>query len=91
MNKDRRKALSALADELNGLHGKIDDIRSQAETLRDEEQDYFDAMPENLQQGDRGQTAEEAIGYIESAVNALDEALSQLNDASRELENAAGL
>jgi flagellar biosynthesis chaperone FliJ len=75
MNKERRKALSSMQAQLEGIKAEIADIRA-------EEQDYFDNMPESLQGGDKGQQAEAAIGL-------LDEAISQLEEASGNLESAS--
>lgn len=74
MNKARREAISKLID-------MIDEIRSDVAGLRDEEQDYFDNMPESLQGGDKGQAAEEAISALEDAYNSLDEVFNYLSSA----------
>jgi chromosome segregation ATPase len=46
MNKERRKALESLAAELTDLTGKMEEIKGQVESLRDEEQDYLDSIIE---------------------------------------------
>lgn len=72
MNQDRRKEI---ADALAKLMEAISII----ETAKDEEQEYFDNMPENLQQGERGQAAE-------SAAEALSEAYDSMESARESLE-----
>lgn len=42
-------------------------------TLRDEEQDYFDNMPESLQAGEKGEKAEAAINAMENVVGLLED------------------
>lgn len=79
MNKDRRKAIGAIAVQLDKLRSMIEDLKSDAESLRDEERDYFDNMPESLQQGDRGQAAE-------AAADALDEAVSELENIDSSID-----
>jgi septal ring factor EnvC (AmiA/AmiB activator) len=74
MNKKRREAIDDLVN-------KINEIKEAAESLRDEEQEAFDNMPESLQQGDKGQAMEEAISNLDDAVNALEEAISGLESA----------
>ena len=69
MNKQGRKTLDRLHDELSTLKGKFEDIKSELETLRDEEQDKYDNMPESLQSGDRGETLQATIDNLESAIN----------------------
>ena len=64
MNKDRRARIEKIKEALEDLRGQIEDLQS-------EERDAFDAMPESLQQSDRGQASEaaadEAITNLESA------------------------
>jgi hypothetical protein len=74
MNKARRDALTKIA-------ATIADIRSELESLRDEEQDYFDNMPESFQQGDKGQRAEAAVFSMEEAISQLEEAESGIESA----------
>lgn len=76
MNKQRRKEIDRIADELRNIHSLLED-------LQNEEQEYLDNMPENMQQGDRGQQAEEAISALEDAVSSIDEAISRLEDAQQ--------
>ncbi len=44
----------------------ITDAQSEAESLRDELQEWYDNLPESLHNGDKGQAIEEAISNIES-------------------------
>lgn len=75
MNKDRRKALEELSSRLGEIVGEL-------ESLRDEEQEYFDNMPESLQGGDRGSDAEQAIGSMETALDLLEEVAGHIDDAA---------
>ena len=54
MNKVRRKALSELKDQ-------IESLKSDLETLLEEEQEYLDNIPENMQSGERYETAEKTL------------------------------
>ena len=58
------------------------------EEAKDEEQDYFDNMPESFQNGDKGEAAEEAISYMEDSAQALDNAMDEIKaeDADLDLE-----
>lgn len=58
MNNERRKKLSDLSD-------KIEELKTEAENLLEEEQEYYDNMPENLQNSEKGEKSENAIGEIE--------------------------
>lgn len=71
MNNDRRKALQEIIDTLQ-------DAKMNLESLKDEEQDYYDNMPESLQGGEKGDRAEQAVSELEDAVNSIDEAMSSI-------------
>ena len=50
MNKPRRKQLMAISE-------RLDELKSDLESVRDDEQNAFDQMPESFQSGERGQKA----------------------------------
>lgn len=75
MNNERRKKIGLVKKLIQDANRLVDEIK-------DEEQDYFDNMPENLQGSDRGCAAEDAIDSLDAAMEALDEALSNLEDAA---------
>lgn len=66
MNKTRRKWLENIID-------KLDDIKSEIESIREEEQDAYDNIPENLNDSEMATTMEENLDN-------LDEVLSNLED-----------
>jgi uncharacterized coiled-coil DUF342 family protein len=89
VNKEQRKTLARLVDDADELRGKIDDLKAEIETVRDEEQDKFDNLPENFQDGDRGQRMQAAIDAMDEAIQALenidiDEITNALNTATEE-------
>ena len=67
MNKERRKRLAEAFE-------KIGEVKEIIESVKDEGQEAYDNLPENFQNGERG---EEMQGYIEM----LDEAYGYLDDA----------
>ena len=73
MNKLRRKELFEVINGLNTMQDK-DDLYSWILTLdniKDEEQDYYDNIPENLQYSQRAEDSEEAISNLEEALDLL--------------------
>ena len=75
MNKARRKELSDVIRGLNTMQDK-DDLYSWINTLdsiKDDEQDYYDNIPENLQYSQRAEDSEQAIEYMEEALDLLNE------------------
>jgi len=74
MNKTRR-------EQLTDIYTKLDDLKSDLSTLQEEEQDYYDNMPESLQSGEKGEAAEAASCNLEEAVSDIEEALSKIEEA----------
>lgn len=74
MNNNRRARIQALID-------KLEDIKEDIDFIKDEEQEYYDNMPESIQAGERGDKAQEAIDNLEST-------LDYLNDVTGFLEEA---
>lgn len=73
MNKSRRATLNMIANA-------IEELKAQLESVRDDEQDAFDNMPESLQESERGETMQEAIDNMEYAIDNLDDAIDNLNE-----------
>lgn len=76
MNKMRRKELTDLGRELLAYQDK-DDIYAVINTLeniRDDEESYYDNIPENLQSSQRAYDSESAIDNMNEALDFLDTA-----------------
>ena len=71
MNKDRR----ARIDELSV---NLEDIRAAIEMLRDEEQEAFENLPENIQDSERGELMDSAVSSLDEASSAIEEAMNAL-------------
>ena len=87
MNKERRAAIAALIktasavkEDLALLVGRIEDLKAEAEAIRDEEQEYFDNMPESFQSGEKGQAVEEKLSAMDDAISELDTMIDSLGD-----------
>lgn len=74
MNAARRKIIA----EASAL---LAQFKSLIETAASEERDYFDAMPENMQLGERGQKASDVA-------DDLDQLVSEIEDIDSRLETA---
>lgn len=85
MNKDRRSRLVKLAEQFETGLIEADDLKGELESIREEEDEYRENMPENMQQSERYYTSEEASDNINSAIDAIDD-LSDIEDAE-ELED----
>ena len=73
MNKERRKRIEAIMDALSQAYGEIEEIR-------DEEEDAYDNLPENFQEGSRGDAMQDAIDNMETALAAVEEAKDTLEE-----------
>lgn len=74
MNKHRRKELDEIITELENLKGRI-------ESASDEEREYYDNMPENLQDSEKGQAADMAADALMTAIDTCDEVISSIEEA----------
>lgn len=104
MNKGRRKQIAAALETIGGLIGTmeqassdIDGLESEIELIRDDESEYHENLPENMKDGDKGSTAEEALSNLDDAVSEITNAkdrfegiLEKLGEAKDELEAMQG-
>ena len=74
MNRIRRKALNDIKDQ-------IEMLRCTLEQLAEEEEEYRNNMPENLQGSERYEKADEACDSLNSALDSLDEAVEHIDEA----------
>ncbi len=74
MNKDRRKQIDEAIAHLEAAKELLT-------TAENEEQEYYDNMPENMQGGDKGQAAESAASYLSDAVSSIEDAIGSAEES----------
>ena len=74
MNNQRRK-------EVGAIRNKLGELLSRLESLRDDEQAAFDAIPENLAGSQKYEAAEEATTNLDEACESMQQVLDQLDEA----------
>ena len=74
MNKVRRKRIDEIMEQLENLKGEI-------ESVLDEETEYRDNIPENMQQSERYERADENCNNLQSAMDSIDEAIDYLTES----------
>lgn len=75
MNRIRRKALAE-------IQAKIEELQNDLQVLLEEEEEYRDNMPENLQGSERYEKADTACDNISSALDGLQEAIDYIMEAT---------
>lgn len=73
MNAKQRK-------ELQGYVDSLEEIKSNIETMMEDEQSKLDNMPEGLQESERGDAMQNAIDQLEYGSESLQEAIDNLNE-----------
>lgn len=73
MNDRRRKQLKAILAAID---------TSALESIRDDEQNYLDDMPESLQGTERAEKAEAVIDALEDLLSGLDDGISSVEEAA---------
>lgn len=82
MNDARRKALDAIVKQIEAGQAMLESAIADLETIRDEEQEAYDNLPEGLRDGDKGEAMSMAIDNIQAAIDELQGAIDNaLSDA----------
>lgn len=74
MNKQRRKDIDTIIQAL-------EEIREQIQFVLEEEQEYLDNIPENLQNSEKHETAQTAVSELEEADGSIDDIIEHLENA----------
>lgn len=73
MNKARRK-------QIEEVISKLEDIRDEIQQISEDEMEAYDALPESLQDGERGQQIYDNANDIEYQSSMVDDVISELQD-----------
>ena len=74
MNKARRDELNKISEELNAINERLG-------CIFDEEDEMYEAIPDNLKYTDRAIASDIARECLSDAVDNLDTAISSINEA----------
>lgn len=73
MNDERRKRLDEIKERISSIMNELTgDITEQLQSIRDEEQEYYDNMPESIQNGERGERTQQVIDSLDEAISDLE-------------------
>lgn len=73
MNKARRRQLEKVVEVLTAQMEEM-------ETIKDEEQEAFDNLPEGIQCTERGETMEENVDELDSIITDLENVIDSINE-----------
>lgn len=74
MNKIRRKQLDEIIERINS-------VRDDLESIINDEEEYRDNMPENLQGSEKYELSDAACESMQEAIDQLDETISNIEAA----------
>ena len=73
MNKDRRKSIERIVDQIN-------EIKADLTWVRNDEEEAYDNLPEGIQSSERGDSMQEAIEAMDDADGSLQDAVDFLEE-----------
>lgn len=76
MNNQRRKEIEKNLEAMR-------DILATLESLKDEEQEYIDNMPENLQESEKYYQSEGYVDIMEDAIGEIDSAIEEIQEVTQ--------
>lgn len=71
MNKERKQ-------KIKGFNKELDDLYCRLASIRDEEEDYYDNIPENLQSSERAEESEEYIRLLDEILDHIGDIMDNL-------------
>jgi uncharacterized coiled-coil DUF342 family protein len=80
MNASRRKEIQVVSEKAGNLLDPLRELKTTLESIKAEEQDYFDSLSESVAEGDKGTASEEAIETIEAAIDCLDTIIDDFDE-----------
>ena len=71
MNKERKRKIKDIRNELS-------DLQCRLSSLRDDEEEYYDNIPENLQGSERAEESEEYVRLLDEIVDHIGDIIDDL-------------
>lgn len=77
-----RPATTRVAKSWPAFAQRLEEIKGELDSIAEQEQEYFDNMPEDIQAGEKGDHAESCIASIEEAASNIDDVISSIEEAT---------
>lgn len=87
MNRERRKNLKVILDQMEELTSKIEEAKEALQEVIDEEEEALSNLPESIQESERGEQMQGYIDAMEEVAEALDEL--DMDDLCEKIEEIA--
>lgn len=81
--------LEGYLDTIKNIAGALNDIKTDAEEIKEEESEKYENMAESLKGGERGAALENAVTEMESAVDTLQLAIDELEELTADSERGS--
>lgn len=88
MNNERRKIIKAAAVLLDEANAKVEEAMQLLTDAADEEREYYDNMPESLQNGEKGERASAAADALDTARDNCENIMGDISSAIDEIGSA---
>ena len=88
MNRNRRKAIYAIKDDLKTLQDQVAAINSRICSIKSQEAAYIKNIPQNMQFGEKCFIADRAVSNLDDAQECIDDIVEAISDAICHLDNA---
>lgn len=88
MNAARRKEIELAEKVLGKLKEIATSLRATIEDIKSDEEEAKEALPDSMQQGDKGEAMDTAISNLDSANEQIDDIISSVDEALRYTEAA---
>lgn len=83
MNNDRRKEISRIIEEIESAVStakeKLEELQSDIESIRDEESDSYENLPEGIMYSERGEAMEQAVDNLDNAASSIEELIDAMD------------
>ncbi len=78
MNKEGRKVIKEVVGDLEKTINYLTELKNTIETLSEEEQEKYYALPDSLQESEKGETLQYNIETLDNFSEELDDCISNL-------------
>lgn len=81
MNRERRKNINKVVEEINNLISLLEETKENLENIKSEEEEYYNNIPENLQNSINAENSLTAQDTLDETIYQIDNAIDCLTDA----------